>query len=185
MTELLLCEERLEKERYKHYHSAQGGEATSILALDLGQVVGWALRSEAGALRAGELDLSPEAVREGSTPWNDFEDWLLARAAGPNILALVYEQPWASPGQRYYDLEMNVGLAVVTKMVASRYRVPLCMVHPSTWHRAILGSGRLASAETKRLARAKAQAVLGRDVGPHASDALCLLLYAVQIAGLS
>ncbi|MBF0629303.1 MAG: hypothetical protein HQL91_13890, partial [Magnetococcales bacterium] len=73
-------------------HKGMVGEG-SILALDLGTKMGWALRQADGTITSGTVEFRPGRFEGGGMAFVRFKKWLdeVARFAGP-ITSLFFEE---------------------------------------------------------------------------------------------
>jgi hypothetical protein len=70
-----------------------GGPAGSLLALDLGSTLGWAVRLPDGAIASGTASFRPGRFEGGGMGWLRFRRWLdgMAASAGP-LGSVVFEE---------------------------------------------------------------------------------------------
>src|SRR5512144_865847 len=111
-----------------------GGKPTTpvILALDLGQRTGWALRSACGVITSGVAEFRPDRWQGGGMKFLHFRRWLTEMKVGAGGLdTVLYEQVRSHAG---VDASHAYGgwLAILTWMArhpnrllrASRHSVP-------------------------------------------------------------
>jgi Holliday junction resolvasome RuvABC endonuclease subunit len=141
-----------------------------VLALDLGQNTGWALRDSAGRVTSGTQQFKPGRFEGGGMPLLRFVSWLneLQRAAGP-LACVFFEEVRAHRGTAAAHA-YGAFLGHMTAWCESN-RLPYQGVPVSTIKLAAAGRGNASKDEVVSAMRA-----LGFDpVDDNEADALALL----------
>ena len=154
-----------------------GGAPASpvILALDLGQRTGWAVRNRDGAIASGVHEFRPGRFEGGGMIWLRFRAWLqeIDQAAG-KIGIVVFEEVVAHRGVAASHCYAGF-LAHLTAWVEAN-RIPYQGVPVGTIKRHIAGKG-----NADKAAVIAAVQALGFDPqDDNEADALALLLWALE-----
>ena len=153
-----------------------GGTPTTpvILALDLGQHTGWALRSACGVITSGGAEFRPDRWQGGGMRFLRFRRWLTELKAGAGGLDIVlYEQVRSHAGVDASHA-YGGGLAILTAR-CEHHGIPYQGVPVGTIKRHISGKG-----NADKQAVIEAVRKLGfRPADDNEADALALLHWAM------
>ena len=150
----------------------------SVLALDLGNSTGWALRHINGRVDFGVKDLSPRLDEGFGRRFLAFANFLDDLQCGRPLLGdgsglVVYEQ---APGQRGHAARVYAGFEAVLTAWCEQKRIPYTSLHAMTLKKFFTGHGDADKAEMIVEAR-----VRGYEVSSHdEADAVALIEWAVS-----
>lgn len=154
------------------------GEGSTILALDLGSLTGWALRGADGAITSGVQQFRPNRFEGGGMAFLRFNQWLseLAESSGP-IAAVFFEEVRAHAGT--FAAHVYGGFLAHLEAWAEFRDVPYQGVPVGTIKRFIAGKG---NADKKAvIAAVKARGFAPAD--DNEADAISILLWAIENYG--
>jgi hypothetical protein len=146
-----------------------------ILALDLGQRTGWAVRNRDGAIASGVQEFRPSRFEGGGMIWLRFRAWLqeIDETAG-KVGVVVFEEVRRHAGTAASHAYGGY-LAHLTAW-AEANRIPYQGVPVSTIKRHIAGKGNA----DKAAVIAAVQALGFHPIDDNEADALALLLWALE-----
>lgn len=153
---------------------AGSGIAPTILALDLGQHTGWALRGADGLITSGTAQFKPGRFEGGGMAFLRFRAWLqeIDETAG-GIAATYFEEVRAHRGATAAHV-FGGFLAHLTAWGESN-RIPYQGVPVGTIKRHIAGKGNASKDEVIAAVRARGH----RPADDNEADAIALLLWAL------
>lgn len=124
----------------------------NILALDLGNLTGWALWTPDSRLQEwGVMDFTPRDTRRDDSRWFGFSQWLaktLQRAG-----TVVVEDIPAGVHRGRKAAQVYGGYRAISLAFAARYCERYYVVTPGTWKKAVLGNGNAKKADAIAAAR--------------------------------
>lgn len=146
----------------------------NILALDLGNKTGWALRRRDGGTLYGTRDFTPRKGWEPGQRWECFCAWLAEAIATQQVCQIAYERVVFGHSSAQ-SADVYGGFKAMVERLAARYRVVLASVAVPTVKKHWTGSGR--AKKEDMMAQAKARGF--RPDSHNAADALAILDWAV------
>jgi Holliday junction resolvasome RuvABC endonuclease subunit len=106
---------------------------TSILALDLANHTGYAVRRRDGKILHGVENFSPRASWSPGQRWQRFRSWLAETIVSHNINAIAYEVVIQAQGRSSVAAgDVYGGFKAVMEMVADSHRLEIHPVHVAT-----------------------------------------------------
>lgn len=146
--------------------------AASILALDLGTLTGWAVRSPEGMVNSGTLSLRPSRFEGGGMRYLRFRQWLTeAKAAAGEFEQIAFEEVRRHAGVD--AAHVYGGLLATLTAWAEHHQIPYQGVPIGTWKRAVTGKGNAGKSEV--IAAVKALGYTPED--DNEADAIGVLLW--------
>jgi len=145
-----------------------------ILALDLGNKTGWALRRRDGSIAHGTQDFTPRASWTPGQRWQRFRSWLAETITQHQVHGLVYERVvfgHSSAGAS----DVYGGYKALVEMAADSHGLTLASVAVPTVKKHWTGSGRVD--KDTMMAQAKTRGY--RPDTHNSADALAILDWAV------
>jgi hypothetical protein len=154
--------------------AASPPQAPVILALDLGQRTGWAVRNRDGAIASGVHEFRPGRFEGGGMIWLRFRAWLqeIDEAAG-KVSGVVFEEVVAHRGVA--ASHCYAGFLAHLTAWAEANRIPYQGVPVGTIKRHIAGKGNA----DKAAVIAAVKALGFNPIDDNEADALALLLWAI------
>ena len=157
---------------------AAGPQDTVILALDLGQHTGWALRGRDGLITSGTLQFRPGRFEGGGMIYLRFRAWLQELDETANgITTVLFEEVRSHAGTTAAHIYGGF-LAHLTAW-AEALKLPYRGVPVGTIKRHATGRGNAGKPEVIAAVRAKGFA----PADDNEADALALLLWAIETDG--
>jgi Holliday junction resolvasome RuvABC endonuclease subunit len=158
-----------------------GGEPTSaaVLALDLGQKTGWAVRNVDGTIASGTVEFKPSRWEGGGMIYLRFRAWLqeVDETAG-GVGAVYFEEVRFHRGVT--AAQVHGGFLAHLTAWAETFKIPYRGVPVATIKRHVTGKGNADKAAVMAAVRA-----LGFDpADDNEADALALLHWAFRNGGL-
>ena len=150
---------------------------TTLLALDLGQQTGWALRPSDGLTTSGTVAFKPGRFEGGGMPFLRFRQWLteLKQAAG-GVDALYFEEVRRHAGTT--AAHVYGGFLAVLTAWCEHHSIPYSGVPVGTIKKHVTGKGNAGKPEVMAAMRA-----LGYEpADDNEADALALLAWALANA---
>jgi Holliday junction resolvasome RuvABC endonuclease subunit len=146
---------------------------TTILGLDLGAKMGWALRCRDGKIEHGTEVFTPHAAWVPGQKWLRYRAFLSQMITDNNVNQIVYEDVKNHVG--VLAAHAYGGYLAVLQMVAGQHNVELVPVGVGTIKKCWTGNG--AAKKPEMIAEARKRGFLpGTD---NAADALAILYWAV------
>ena len=148
-------------------------DAPAILALDLGQLTGWALRLPSTVV-SGTAEFRPRRFEGGGMPYLRFRGWLVEMHASNHLDIIVFEEVAAHKGTaaaHWYG-----GFLGILTSWAEEQGIPYTGIPVGTIKRHITGKG-----NANKAAMIEAVRNLGYDpADDNEADALALLHWAID-----
>ncbi len=143
---------------------------STILAIDPGLSLGWALRTPDGLVTSGTLDLRSRRFEGGGMRYLRFRQWLTeVKAAGGEIEAIYFEEVRAHRGVD--AAHVYGGLVATLTAWCEHHSIPYAGVPVGTWKRGLTGKGNSDKAAVMAAVRALDYAPETQDE----ADALAIL----------
>jgi Holliday junction resolvasome RuvABC endonuclease subunit len=151
---------------------------TAILALDLGQKTGWAVRNADGAIASGTVEFKPGRFEGGGMIFLRFKAWLeeLDETAG-GVTAVYFEEVRAHRGT--LAAQVHGGFLAHLTARCEFHRIPYRGVPVATIKKHITGRGNA----DKDTVIAAVRALGFRPADDNEADALALLDWALKTGG--
>jgi len=151
---------------------------TTILALDLGQRTGWAVRNADGAIASGTVEFKPGRFEGGGMIFLRFKAWLeeLDETAG-GLTAVYFEEVRAHRGT--LAAQVHGGFLAHLTARCEFHRIPYRGVPVATIKKHITGRGNA----DKDAVIAAVRALGFRPADDNEADALALLDWALKTGG--
>ena len=148
---------------------------TTILALDLGTITGWALRGSDGSITSGSESFRPQRFEGGGMRFLRFKRWLTElKAVADGIDALHFEEV-----RRHVSTDAAHAyggfLATLTAW-CEHHQIPYQGVPVGTIKKHATGKGNAGKEDVIAVARARGHA----PADDNEADALALLYWAIQ-----
>lgn len=149
---------------------------TSILALDLANHTGWAVRRRDGRILHGVAVFTPRASWTPGQRWQRFRSWLAETIVAHNINVLAYEIVIQAQGRSSVAAgDVYGGFKAVMEMVADSHRLEIHPVHVATVKKTWTGNHM--AKKPDMILQAKARGFRVED--DNEADALAILHWAM------
>jgi Holliday junction resolvasome RuvABC endonuclease subunit len=146
----------------------------TILALDLGTKLGWALCNRDGRISHGTENFTPHVTWLPGQKWLRYRAWLSRHIVDNNVQQIVYEDVKRHVG--VLAAHAYGGYLAMLEMVAGQHNVKLLPVGVGTIKKHWTGNG--AAKKDEMIAEAKKRGF--RPSTDNAADALAILHWAIQ-----
>jgi len=148
----------------------------NILALDLGNHAGWAVRRRDGSISHGTESFAPRASWTPGQRWQRFRSWLSALIVEEQIHAIAYEIVMQGQGRSSIAAgDVYGGFKALIELAADSHNLDLYPVHVATVKKHWTGDGRAKKPDMIAEARRRGY----RPDTDNAADALAILDWAI------
>ncbi|MNU91688.1 Holliday junction resolvase [compost metagenome] len=152
------------------------GLNVNILAVDLGNKTGYALRRRDGAMRYGTMDFTPRKSWTPGQRWARFRSWLADTITTFQIDAIVFERVVFGHSSAASS-DVYGGFKALVELASDTHRLALSSVAVPTVKKHFTGSGR--ADKDAMMAQAKVRGYIPDS--HNAADALAILHWAVDL----